>query len=699
MKTRRGRMMIALLFLPFLFFFQSVFAQTTYDWKHPGVLLSQAQLDFIKAQVDAKQEPYYQQFLKARDGKYGAKNYVPAGPPSDGVIQCGSYSNPDKGCSSAHNDTAAAYTQALLWYITGEQVYADNAIEIMNVYAKNFKGYGGTKNVPCAGAASTCSNGPLQAAWDSTKWPRAAEIIRYGRGGSAGWSQADQLAFQVMLNKSMVPAIYDGSKFNGNWEISMIEGMMGIAVFNEDIDLLRHAQLFWKQRIPAYFYNYVLDNPLYPNDHAPFPEGRETSSDWNGQQIFSAATTGVTQETCRDLKHTEYGLASALNAAETDYIQGGALTADLYTADGAQDRLVTAMNLMAGMELTGSKNAPANFCTKGSGNLTLGKVTTFLLGYNEYHNRLNDPNMSDASGTKGLWGTSNTYNWIQNGVLTQKEFTDSGAHMVIYESLTHLGNANFAPSYSISADPFFQQVKAGTAANYTVKVSPTAGYSGTVLLSVDSGLPAGSVASFNPAQITGGSGSSTLTIITAANTVDGNYAINIKGNDGSIAKTTGITLGVTSSAVIATITANNVTLLQGNPIPTFTYSVSPLVSFSKFPTCSTTASSSSPAGSYPITCSGAEADGYTFKYVAATLTIKTGILVTIIPETQRIKQGEAMPTLTFKMKPKDAVLTKQPTCKTTATSSSPKGKYSITCSGAEGVGYTFKYTEGTFVVR
>ena len=39
----------------------------------------------------------------------------------------------------------------------------------------------------------------------------------------------------------------------------MIEGMMGIAVFNEDSALLAHAQLFWSQRIPAYFYYYPID--------------------------------------------------------------------------------------------------------------------------------------------------------------------------------------------------------------------------------------------------------------------------------------------------------------------------------------------------------------------------------------------------------------------------------------------------------
>ena len=41
------------------------------------------------------------------------------------------------------------------------------------------------------------------------------------------------------------------------------------------------------------------------------------------------------------------------------------------------------------------------------------------------------------------------------------------------------------------------------------------------------------------------------------------------------------------------------------------------------PTCSTTATSSSPAGSYPTTCAGAADPNYTFGYVGGTVTITT----------------------------------------------------------------------------
>jgi hypothetical protein len=412
------------------------YSQAAQFWQHPGVLLNQAQLDFIKQQVTAKVQPYYQEFLNAQNSQFGNKAYQVSGPYAGGVNQCGSFSSPDNGCSAADMDTGVAYVQALLWYITEDPTYASNAIKIMNNYAYNLKGFAGfTPGYPCPGATKTCSNAPLQAAWDSEKWPRVAEIIRYGHGGSAGWAANDIAAFSNMLKNVYEPLIYNGSASNGNWELSMIEGMMGIAVFNEDAALLSHAQLFWSQRIPAYFYNYELDNPLYPNSHAPAPRGTPT---WNGQAIFSASTTGVSQETCRDLKHTEDGISAAINAAETDYLQGG----NLYTANNAAIRLITSLNLMAGLESSGSTTAPTDFCTQASGKLTLGNGFTYVIAYNEYHNRLHNSNMADASGTSGTTGTANTYNWINNKLLAITSPADVGNHMTFFEPLTHYGNAS-----------------------------------------------------------------------------------------------------------------------------------------------------------------------------------------------------------------------------------------------------------------
>ena len=118
-----------------------------------------------------------------------AFDYKLLGPPATGIIDCGPYSHPDHGCHAEDTDASAAYLQAVLWWITGDHRYADNSIRIMNTYARQLKGYTG-------------SNTPLQAAWSSETFPRAAEIIRYS---GAGWKREDIQAFSTLLTQVILP--------------------------------------------------------------------------------------------------------------------------------------------------------------------------------------------------------------------------------------------------------------------------------------------------------------------------------------------------------------------------------------------------------------------------------------------------------------------------------------------------------------
>ena len=410
------------------------------SWTHPGIVVSREQLDATRAAYRAGDPVIVSQVSKAMSGSYGSLTYTVQGPWPGGINQCGANSTPNHGCQSADNDSNAAYVQALLWYITGNQAYADNAIAIMNSYASNFIGYAGTNGLPCP-SGTDCSNGPLQSGWDSEKWPRAAEIIRYGRtsrGARSGWSSSDIAAFSAMLRNIYQPVIENGSGVNGNWDMSMIDGIMQIAVFTENPTLLATARTFWKGRVPDLFYLSAVDG----STHAPSPRG---SPIWFGQTVFDSSTNNVGQETCRDLRHMEDSISSTILVAETDWIQGGSLYTD--TSTFAQDRIVGSMNLMAGLESLGTGGpdslipAPPNFCT-GSGasdinRIVIGPGATYAIGYNAYHNRLQVPEMADASGSSGLHGTANTYNWIQNGLLPQSLSSDQGNHMTLFEALTH----------------------------------------------------------------------------------------------------------------------------------------------------------------------------------------------------------------------------------------------------------------------
>src|SRR5206468_135275 len=93
-------------------------------------------------------------------------------------------------------------------------------------------------------------------------------------------------------------------------------------------------------------------------------------------------------------------------------------------------------------------------------------------------------------------------------------------------------------------------------ATYTVTVTPSGGFSGSVALAI-SGLPTGASASFSPASITG-SGSSTLTVTTSTTTPAANTTLTITGTSGTLSHNDTVTLKVTDFSVSASPASQSV---------------------------------------------------------------------------------------------------------------------------------------------
>jgi hypothetical protein len=127
--------------------------------------------------------------------------------------------------------------------------------------------------------------------------------------------------------------------------------------------------------------------------------------------------------------------------------------------------------------------------------------------------------------------------------------------------------------FMLSATPSSQTVTQGNSTTYTVSVSPVNGYAGTVALSA-SGLPAGATANFNPPSISGGSGTSTLTITTASTTPANSYPLTITGNDSNagLTHTAGVILVVNQVQACVTAGASWQNSLMANQTGTFTVS-------------------------------------------------------------------------------------------------------------------------------
>ena len=287
---------------------------TSSGFHHPGVLVNREQLDFVKGRIAARAEPWSTAFKTAAASDLGALDYTPK--PWE-TCQCGPRSNPNLGCKDEQRDSEAAYTQALLWYLSGNEVYARNAIKIMDAWSGTLKG------------GHKLENGPVQAAWCAEVWPRAAEIIRYTY---PGWSTENIARFETMLKAQYVPSLIDGSCENGNKELSMSEALINIGVFNNDRSIFAAGIKMWRGRAPAYIY-------LKSDGPEPVkPAGCEMAI-WGNKGYTTPLVDGLLQETCRDSGHANMALSAMVNAAETARQQG----VDLYSEQG--ERIMAAWNI------------------------------------------------------------------------------------------------------------------------------------------------------------------------------------------------------------------------------------------------------------------------------------------------------------------------------------------------------------------
>ena len=314
------------------------------NFVHPGALNSKQELDFVKARIQAGDQPWKSALDQIKNSSCATRL-------AHGLLNINSKSND---ASVSRDDAVAVYAQALLWYFTEDETYAKRAISILNAWTN----------------LQTFTDGSeqdrLQAGWMGAALAPAAEIMR----SYPAWSARDIENLQQMFKRAFYPQLNTASPWNGNVDLAQIEAMMAIAVFNEDETEFNLGLARLKTRIPAYFY-------LFSDGPKPSPisgDGGDSPKFW----FYPARwIDGLTQETCRDNgHHSQYGIGSALRAAETAWHQG----VDTYAEN--QYRFTAAMELMASQFLTGSM---LGIC---SNNLpTTDRHDIWEIGYNHFHNR------------------------------------------------------------------------------------------------------------------------------------------------------------------------------------------------------------------------------------------------------------------------------------------------------------------------
>ena len=315
---------------------------------HPGALNSKAELDYVKAQVLLGTQPWFGEYNLMLRTSYASS--LPHGMST--VL-----STNNNQANTIRDDAFSAYTQALLWYFSDNSIYAERAIAILN-------SWNGLQSFISSGT----DQDKLLAGWTGAIFAPAAEILRL----YPGWSSSSIAGLQAMFRRAYYPQLKTMSTWNGNVDLTQIDAIMAVAVFNEDSDLFNQGLVRLNTRIPAYFY-LTTDDAQIPNIAG---DGGNTPQFWSYPAKW---VSGLTQETCRDYgHHVQFALGSALHAMEAAWHQG----VDVYTAH--QDRMVAALELQALMFNTGSMQG---VCSTASSGPSSNRYDTWEVGYNHYHNR------------------------------------------------------------------------------------------------------------------------------------------------------------------------------------------------------------------------------------------------------------------------------------------------------------------------
>ncbi|MEL1242156.1 DUF4979 domain-containing protein [Flavobacterium flavipallidum] len=254
---------------------------------HPGLLHNATDLNRIKDLVAQQAgRPYQSYQVLVASGKASA-TYTMKGPYSaltrdasftiDGVAG-GTVKN------NVESDFLAAYYNALMYKINGNEAHALKAIQILDAYSAT------TKSIVGADAELNGLYGFMLV--------NAAEIMR---SAYPSWAAAKVLQCQNMLKSVFYPIIGNFKPCaHGNWDIICMKALMGIAIFTEDTAM-------FNKTINYYYYG----------------EG-------NGSiKNYVLTDAGQLQESNRDQPHVMLAIGSLAELAEMALKQG----VDLYSAN------------------------------------------------------------------------------------------------------------------------------------------------------------------------------------------------------------------------------------------------------------------------------------------------------------------------------------------------------------------------------
>lgn len=269
------------LFLGFLLLSCPVLAAA---FVHPGVLHTEERMQQIRGLVKGKSDDAYASYLLLEKHPCAQSDYKMEGP-FDTIARDGKFGYTK---SRMERDFSAAYLNALMWRITGDESHARKAAEVLTAYARTLK------RIP------DTNDAPLLAGLEGFKIIYALEALKHTWRKMPAEDYEGALRMFTKVFLPVLETFYKRNPYtNGNWGAIVTKTYMAAAIHLDDRKMYEKAWAFY------------LDG--YDNGTlAHYIDGE----------------TGQLQESGRDQSHCMLGLGAMATVCELAWQQGD----DLYSA-------------------------------------------------------------------------------------------------------------------------------------------------------------------------------------------------------------------------------------------------------------------------------------------------------------------------------------------------------------------------------
>lgn len=211
----------------------------SHTFVHPGSILTQSELDRIKQHIAAQDQPWYDSWLQLQGSPFG--NLSRKASPSAEI----GGSNGTR--QRASGDAYAALLDAIQWHVTGDNKYADHAVQLLSAWGNQ---------------VTTASAELFQ--FPARSMCIAAEMLRYGDGSFyQGWPENDKANFLKMVRNVLYPACKSQAENNTmtSWSAPAATGVMAAGILLDDDNIYQEGLSYFSNiGIAGSVFNAILAN-------------------------------------------------------------------------------------------------------------------------------------------------------------------------------------------------------------------------------------------------------------------------------------------------------------------------------------------------------------------------------------------------------------------------------------------------------